>query len=170
MALPTLFEVRAEAHGFTYVARDGSVFAVATRFGGRWRLSDSRGETQFWLAPVGVAGTDDVEVVSAGAFPVGSIIRDRRRPGYWNLIEPDARPAGEVVADGPGELVVMAGDVVALIGAADHGANLLCRGRAQRLAPTLVLAMPLAFLTNGVLVPSAANDIAIIEHTPEHTT
>jgi hypothetical protein len=156
MALPTVFEVRAEAHGYTYLGRDGTPFAVATRFGGRWRVSDADGETQFWLAPLGVAGTDDVEVVSAGAFPVGSVVRDRRRPGHWQLIEPTARPAGEVVIDTDGELVVMADDVVALVGAGDVGANVLCRGRVQRLAPTLVFALPLLFLTNGVLVPALA--------------
>jgi len=159
MAIPTVFEVVQEAHGYTYLSRDGSVFAVATRFGGRWRVSDVAGETQFWLAPLGVAGSDDVEVVSAGAFPVGSVIRDRRRPGHWQLVEPNARPAGEVAPDGHGELVVMADDVVALLGPADQGASVLCRGRVQRLAPTLVLALPLLFLTNGVLVPTLAQEM-----------
>ena len=57
LALPTVFEVRQEAHGFTFARRDESTFAVATRFGGRWRVSDAAGELQFWLAPLGVAIT-----------------------------------------------------------------------------------------------------------------
>jgi len=167
LALPTVFEVLQEAHGYTYARRDGTIFAVATRFGGRWRVSDAKGDLRFWLAPLGVAGTDDVEVVGAGAYPVGSIIRDRRRPGHWNLFDATARAAGVVSLDPSGELVVVThdggADVAALLGPAEGGASTLCRGRILRLAPTLVLALPLVFLTNAVLVPTGLS----VDHSAE---
>jgi hypothetical protein len=156
LPVPPLFEVVATKSGFSF-QRDDHVFAVATRFGGRWRVTDDRGEARLWLAPLGVDGTNDVEVVTSGAETVGSIVRDRREPDRWQVIT-DAADDLECVAENASELRIMDDGVIALLGMVEGSLRVLFTRGADRLPSSLVLALPLVFLTNGALVPAEVRE------------
>lgn len=85
--------------GLALVYRLGTcTLAVASPFGGRWRVTDPDGSPVLSLAPCGVDGADDRLLVPTGLPPVATLLRDRRRPGTWLVQLAEADTALRVVA------------------------------------------------------------------------
>ncbi|HVM40406.1 MAG TPA: hypothetical protein VM618_06470 [Acidimicrobiia bacterium] len=149
-ATPAVFEVQTATKVLRYAGRDG-VFAAATTFGGRWRVTSADGTALFALAPAGPAGSDDRDVVPHGEQPVATIMRDRRHVGSWLVLDPDGGVIFRATAAEPYQVnLVDAGGVLtgqlwatATAITADFGAPsaLHC----------VTLALPLFFATTGGL-------------------
>lgn len=133
-----------------YATREG-IFAAASTFGGRWRVTDPAGATVCSLAPAGLAGSDDRVVVPRGRLPVATLMRDRRRVGSWVVYDRSGALLLEATLDGAYELDL-------------SGPEGRPRGRLWATATALVvdlpapddlhcvvLALPLYFATTGAL-------------------
>lgn len=159
------YELITGERAMRYAGFEG-VFAAASTFGGRWRVTDVDGEPLLALSPVGAPGTDDREVVPHGGAPIATIMRDRRRGDSWVVVDRDHAIMLRATQNGPYELTLTdAQDVLVGRMFATATSVVVEFGTPPSGMHCLALALPLYFTTTGALrvesMEAPAPDLAL---------